>query len=174
MGRMLAGMENQYRINIKILQRHFIESELHVDEKSKRRDVQWLRYVIPTNLVCVFFGTAIPTSTFNFIQLFLYLYYSSSGLTSSTQCIRNSLQLLQEVHNLHSRLIFQELTSLWIQPQFQTLSKAFFWGQAQVSPTYDVIFCMSVCICWQLLSNQSFCRQFTIYGKGLGHHKVGQ
>ena len=24
-------------------------------------------YVIPTNLVCVFFGTAIPASTFNFI-----------------------------------------------------------------------------------------------------------
>ena len=32
-----------------------------------------MRYVIPTNLVCVFFGTAIPTSSFNFIQLFFIL-----------------------------------------------------------------------------------------------------
>ena len=28
--------------------------------------------------------------------------------------------------------------------------------------------------CWQLLSNQSVYRQFAGYGKGLGHHKVGQ
>ena len=30
--------------------------------------------IIPTNLVCVLFGIAIPTSSFNFIQLFLYLF----------------------------------------------------------------------------------------------------
>ena len=30
-------------------------------------------YVFPTNLVYVFFGTAIPTSSFNFIQLFFIL-----------------------------------------------------------------------------------------------------
>ena len=30
--------------------------------------------IIPTNLVCVLFDPAIPTSSFNFIQLFLYLY----------------------------------------------------------------------------------------------------
>ena len=30
-------------------------------------------YVIPTNLVCVFFGPPIPTSFFNFIQLFFIL-----------------------------------------------------------------------------------------------------
>ena len=29
----------------------------------------------PKNLVCVLFGIVIPTSSFNFIQLFLYLYY---------------------------------------------------------------------------------------------------
>ena len=38
-------------------------------KKSKHRDV-----IIPTNLVCVLFDPAIPTSSFNFIQLFLYLY----------------------------------------------------------------------------------------------------
>ena len=38
-------------------------------EKSKRRNV-----IIPTNLVCVFFDPAIPTSSINFIQLFLYLF----------------------------------------------------------------------------------------------------
>ena len=32
-----------------------------------------------TNLVCVLFYPAIPTSSFNFIQLFLYLYYSLDG-----------------------------------------------------------------------------------------------
>ena len=30
--------------------------------------------IIPTNLVYVLFDPAIPTSSFNFIQLFLYLY----------------------------------------------------------------------------------------------------
>ena len=46
---------------------------VHGYSKSKRRDVYWVRYVIPTNLVCVFFGTAIPTSSFNFIQLLFIL-----------------------------------------------------------------------------------------------------
>jgi hypothetical protein len=31
--------------------------------------------IIPTNLVCVLFGPAIPTSPFNFIQLFFILCY---------------------------------------------------------------------------------------------------
>ena len=34
--------------------------------------------IIPTNLVHVLFDPAIPTSSFNFIQLFLYLYYYRS------------------------------------------------------------------------------------------------
>ena len=42
--------------------------------ESKRRDVQQMRLSL-TNLVCVLFDPAIPTSSFNFIQLFLYLYY---------------------------------------------------------------------------------------------------
>ena len=36
-----------------------------------------IRY--PYNLVCVFFGTAIPTSFFNFIQLFFILVLSRDG-----------------------------------------------------------------------------------------------
>ena len=43
-------------------------------EKSKRRDVAIVDVSIPTNLICVLFDLAIPTSSFNFIQLFLYLY----------------------------------------------------------------------------------------------------
>ena len=38
---------------------------VHGYSKSKRRDVQWMWYIIPANLVCVFFGTAIPTSSIN-------------------------------------------------------------------------------------------------------------
>ena len=36
--------------------------------KSKRRDI--VDVIIPTILVCVLFGPAIPTSSFDFIQLF--------------------------------------------------------------------------------------------------------
>ena len=43
-----------------------------------------------TKLVCVLFDPAIPTSSFNFIQLFLYLYYieynSVSYSTIVEQC----------------------------------------------------------------------------------------
>ena len=47
-------------------------------EKSKRRDVAIVDVIIPTNLVCVLFGPAIPTSSFNFIQLFFILVYFKS------------------------------------------------------------------------------------------------
>ena len=47
---------------------------MHIDtQKSKRRDVI-VNMTIPTNLVRVLFDPAIPTSSFNFIQLFLYLF----------------------------------------------------------------------------------------------------
>ena len=42
---------------------------IFVPSKSKHRDVQQMRL----SLVCVLFDPAIPTSFFNFIQLFLYL-----------------------------------------------------------------------------------------------------
>ena len=32
-------------------------------------------YLFPTNLVCILFGIAIPTSSFNFIQLFFLFFF---------------------------------------------------------------------------------------------------
>ncbi len=55
---------------VKVRHRHTDEAEVSASpygyEKSKRRDVYTVDVNIPTNLV---FGIAIPTSSFNFVQL---------------------------------------------------------------------------------------------------------
>ena len=44
--------------------------------------------IIPLiNLVCVLFGTVIPTSSFNFIQLFLYLLPLFEKRLHDVQCL---------------------------------------------------------------------------------------
>ena len=53
-----------------LIQSHYYWLFLH-PSKSKRRDVA---IVVAISLVCVLFDPAIPTSFFNFIQLFLYLF----------------------------------------------------------------------------------------------------
>ena len=42
-------------------------------------------------------------------------------------------------------------------------------------PSINVV-CVCVCVLYvcSLPSNQSFYRQFVDYGKGMGHHEVGQ
>ena len=53
--------------------------------------------IIPTlNLVCVLFDPAIPTSSFNFIQLFLYLYNILPGYIccEPSTCIKSIAQKL--------------------------------------------------------------------------------
>ena len=39
---------------------------------------------------------------------------------------------------------------------------------------YVMCVCACICVSWKLPSNQSFYKQFAGYGKGMGHHKVGQ
>ena len=43
-----------------------------------------MNVIIPTNLVCVFFGPAIPTLSFNFIQLFFILVVITVGPGNDT------------------------------------------------------------------------------------------
>ena len=52
-----------------------------------------------TNLVCVLFDPAIPTSSFNFIQLFLYLYHSEfEGVARERRWYMNGVSWANKVY----------------------------------------------------------------------------
>jgi hypothetical protein len=60
-------IELKYGTDIPMKQKYLLPRMGMMTEKSKRRDVYIVDVNIPTNLV---FGIAIPTSSFNFVQLF--------------------------------------------------------------------------------------------------------
>ena len=61
---------------------HFYDP--HAAQKASLGDVQWLRLsLIPTNLVFILFGIAIPTSSFNFIHTCFCSFCFGSATTVS-------------------------------------------------------------------------------------------
>ena len=65
-------MQEQYYIPY--ASQEYLTNKLVHDNQEKQVYGCIVDVIIPTNLVYVLFDPAIPTSSFNFIQLFLYLY----------------------------------------------------------------------------------------------------
>ena len=73
-------------------------------------------YLIPTNLVCILFGIAIPTSSFNFIQLFLYLFIIELMRKWLTEQIHTYIHFLNR-HRVSDFSEFSWYNSNWLRLQ---------------------------------------------------------
>ena len=65
-----------------------------------------------------------------------------------------------QLHALSSKFHKMEYFFIWLFTYFEH----FFQGGDEPC----------ICVCWWLPTNQGFYRLFARYGKGVGHHKVGQ
>ena len=56
-----------------------------------------MNVIVPTNLVCALFSTAIPTSSFNFIEsFFILVFYEMKGQTKYEESWAGELLLLHQ------------------------------------------------------------------------------
>ena len=72
--------------------------------------------IIPTNLVYVLFDPAIPTSSFNFIQLFLYLYYMLSSEMEKSALLLIVLYVYVVLYVIYTILWFHLIKLNTMQP----------------------------------------------------------